>query len=114
MRHPNTYISTRIGEMLTEQFLAEARSLRFYETVAMTRTKEIVALADWGYQYCLISHSPLPDIPVFLQQSCFGSKNAVHDLPAAPLWIMLETADIREEELHALDTPVLPSAVLDR
>ena len=62
----------------------------------MTRTKEIVALADWGYQYCLITHSPLPDIPVFLQQPCFGSKNAAHDVPAAPLRIMLETADIRK------------------
>ena len=60
----------------------------------MTHTKEIVALADWGYQYCLISHSPLPDIPVFLQQSCFGSKNAMHDFPDAPLRILLETADV--------------------
>ena len=70
--------------MLTERFMAEARSLRFYEAVAMTRTKEIVALADWGYQYCLISHFPLPDIPVFLQQSCFSLKNAEHDVPDAP------------------------------
>ena len=62
----------------------------------MTRTKEVIALADWGYQYCLISHSPLPDIPVFLQQSCFGSKNAAHDVPEVPLRIMLETADIRK------------------
>ena len=74
LNHPNTYISTRIGGMLTERFMAEARSLRFYGPVAMTRTKEIVSLADWGYQFCLISHSPLPDILVFLQQSCFGSK----------------------------------------
>ena len=96
LRHPNTYISTRIGGMLTERFMEEARSLRFYGAVAMTRTKEIVALADWGYQYCLISHSPLPDIPAFLQQSCFGSRNAAHDVLAAPLRIMLETTDIRK------------------
>ena len=96
LRYPGTYISTRIGEMLTERFMSEARSLRFYGGSAMTRTKEVVALADWGYQYCLISHSPLPDIPVFLQQSCFGSKNATHDVPEAPLKIMLDTADIRK------------------
>ena len=96
LKYPGTYISTRIGEMLTEWFMTEARSLQFYEGLAMTRTKEIMALADWGYQYCLISHSPLPDIPVFLQQSCFGSKNAVHDVPVAPLQIMLETADIHK------------------
>ena len=96
LKYPGTYISTRIGEMLTERFMSEARSLRFYGGLAMTRTKEVVALADWGYQYCLISHSPLPDIPVFLQQSCFGSKNAAHDVPEAPLRIMLETADIRK------------------
>ena len=80
--------------MITEWFMSEARSLRFYGGLAMTRTKEIVALADWGYQYCLISHSPLPDILVFLQQSCYGSKNATHDVPEAPLKIMLETTDI--------------------
>ena len=96
LKYPGTYISTRIGEMLTERFMSEARSLRFYEAGAMTRTKELVALADWGYQYCLISHSPLPDIPVFLQQSCYGSKNAVHDVPAVPLRILLEMADIRK------------------
>ena len=96
LRYPGTYISTRIGEMLSERFMSEARSLHFYGGSAMTRTKEIVALADWGYQYCLISHSPLPDIPVFLQQSCFGSKNATHDVPEAPLRIMLDTADIRK------------------
>ena len=96
LKYPGTYISTRIGEMLTDRFVTEARSLRFYKGVAMTRTKEIIALADWGYQYCLISHSPLPDIPVFLQQSCFGSQNAAHDVPEAPLRIMLETADIRK------------------
>ena len=63
----------------------------------MSRTKELVALADWGYQYGLISHSPLLDIPVFLQQSCFGSKNAAHDVPAAPLRILLETADVHKK-----------------
>ena len=63
----------------------------------MTRTKEVVVLADWGYQFALISHSPLLDIPVFLQQSCFGSKNAVHNVPAAPLRILLETVDIRKK-----------------
>ena len=82
--------------MLADRFVTEARSLRFYKGVAMTRTKEIIALADWGYQYCLISHSPLPDIPTFLQQSCFGLRNAVHDVPEAPLRIMLETADVRK------------------
>ena len=56
LKYPGTYISTRIGEMLTEQFMSEARSLWFYEGSAMSRAKEIVALADWGYQYCLISH----------------------------------------------------------
>ena len=71
--------------------------MRFYKGVAMTRTKEIIALADWGYQFCLISHSPIPDIPGFLQQSCFGSANAVHDVPEPPLTIMLETADIRKQ-----------------
>ena len=94
LNFPGTYISTRIAEMLTDCFVTEARSLRFYKGVAMTRTKEIIALADWGYQYCLISHSPLPDIPTFLQQSCFGSQNAAHDVPEAPLRIMLETADV--------------------
>ena len=63
----------------------------------MSRTKELMALADWGYQYSLISHSPLPDIPVFLQQSCFGSKNAAHDVLAAPLRILLETADVQKK-----------------
>ena len=96
LKYPGTYISTQIGEMLTERFMSEARSLRFYGGLAMTHTKEVIALADWGYQYCLISHSPLPDIPVFLQQSCFGSKNAAHDVLEAPLRIMLETADIRK------------------
>ena len=95
-KYPGTYISTRIGEMITDRFVAEARSLRLYGAVAMTRTKEIIALADWGYQFCLISHSPLPEIPVFLQQSCFGSRNAAHDVPEAPLRIMLETADLRK------------------
>ena len=85
LKYPGTFISTRIVDMLSEHFKNEARSLRFFEGGAMSRTKELVALADWGYQYSLISHSPLPDIPVFLQQSCFGSKNAVHDVPAAPL-----------------------------
>ena len=97
LNYPGTYISTRIGEMRADRFVTEARSLRFYKGVAMTRTKEIIALADWGYQFCLISHSPLPDIPVFLQQSCFGSQNTVHDVPEAPLKIMLETADIRKK-----------------
>ena len=82
--------------MLTDRFVTEVRSLRFYKGVAMTRTKEIIALADWGYQFCLISHSPLPDILAFLQQSCFGSRNAAHDVPEAPLRIMLETADVRK------------------
>ena len=82
--------------MRVDRFVTEARSLRFYKGVAMTRTKEIIALADWGYQFCLISHSPLPDIPVFLQQSCFGSRNAVHNVPEAPLRFMLETADVRK------------------
>ena len=96
LNYPGTYISTRIGEMLAERFMAEAQSLRFYGALAMTRTKEIVALADWGYQYCLIRPSPLPDVPVFLQQSCCGSRNAAHEVPAAPIRIMLETADIRK------------------
>ena len=67
LKYPGTYISTQIVEMLSEHFTAEARSLHFFEGGAMTRTKELVALADWGYQYGLISHSPLPDIPGFLQ-----------------------------------------------
>ena len=96
LKHPNTYISTRIGKMITERFTSEARSLRFYGGSAVTCTREIVALANWGYQYCLLSHSPLPDILAFLQQSCFGSKNAVHNVPDAPLRILLETADIRK------------------
>ena len=96
LKYPGTFISTRIGDMLSERFTAEVRSLRFFEGGAMTRTKELVASADWRYQYGLISHSSLPDIPVFLQQSCFGSKNAVHDVLAAPLQILLETADIRK------------------
>ena len=33
---------------------------------------------------------------MFLQQSCFRSKNAFHDVPAAPLRILLETADVRK------------------
>ena len=82
--------------MLAERFMAEAQSLRFYRALAMTRTKEIIALADWGYQYSLIRASPLPDVPVFLQQSCCGSRNAAHEVPAAPIRIMLETADIRK------------------
>ena len=97
LNYQASYISTRIGEMRANRFVAEARSLRFYKGVAMTRTKEIITLADWGYQFCLISHSPLPDIPGFLQQSCFGSTNAVHDIPKPPLAIMLETADIRKQ-----------------
>ena len=96
LKYPGTFISTPIVDMLSERFKDEARSLRFFEGGAMSRTKELVALADWGYQYSLISHSPLPDIPVFLHKSCFGSKNAVHDVPAAPLRILLETADIRK------------------
>ena len=95
--YPGTYISNRIVEMISERFTEEARSLRFFEWGAMSRTKEIVALADWGYQYQLILPSPIPDIPVFLQQSCFGSKNAVHDVPAAPLRILLETTDVRKK-----------------
>ena len=83
--------------MKSECFADEARSLRFFEGGALSRTKEIVALADWGYQYGLILPSQIPDIPVFLQQSCFGSKNAVHDVPAAPLRILLETADVRKK-----------------
>ena len=63
----------------------------------MTRTKEVVALANWGYQYTLLLHSPMPEIPVFLQHFCFGSKNAEHDVLAAPLRILLETADIRKK-----------------
>ena len=94
---PATYISARISEMRADRFVTEARSLRFYKGVAMTRTKEIIALADWGYQFGLISHSPCPDIPGFLQQSCFGSRNAVHDVPQPPLRIMLETADVRKK-----------------
>ena len=82
--------------MRADRFVTEARSLRFYKGVAMTRTKEIIALVDWGYQFCLISHSPCPDIPGFLQQSCFGSSNAAHDVPEPPLRIMLETADVRK------------------
>ena len=58
--------------MKAECFTDEARSLHFFEGGALTRTKEIVALADWGYQYLLIRPAPIPDIPVFLQQSCFG------------------------------------------
>ena len=92
--YPGTYISNQIVEMISERFTEEARSLRFFEGGAMSRTKKIVALADWGYQYQLILPSPILDIPVFLQQSCFGSKNAVHDVPAAPLRILLETADV--------------------
>ena len=82
--------------MKSECFADEARSLHFFKGGALSRTKEIVALADWGYQYGLILPSPIPDIPVFLQQSCFGSKNVVHDVPAAPLRILLETADVRK------------------
>ena len=96
LNYPGTFISARIGEMLAERFMAEAQSLRFYGALAMTRTKEIIALADWGYQYSLVRASPLPDIPVFLQQSCCGSRNAAHEVPAAPIRIMLETADIRK------------------
>ena len=96
LKYLGTYISTWIIEMLSKRFTTEARSLRFFEGGAMIWTKELVALADWGYQYGLISHSPLPDIPGFLQQSCFGSKNAAHDVPLAPLRILLETADIRK------------------
>ena len=95
--YPGTYISNRIVEMIAERFTKEARSLRFFEGGAMSRTKEIVALANWGYQYQLILPSPMPDIPVFLQQCCFGSKNAVHDVPAASLRILLETADVRKK-----------------
>ena len=97
LKYPGTYISTRIGEMMADRFVTEARSLRFYKGVAMSRTKEIIALADWGYQYCLVSHSPVPEIPAFLQQSCFGSQNASHDVPEAPQRIMLETADVRKK-----------------
>ena len=94
LKYPGTYISDRIVEMKSERFTDEVRSLRFFEGGALSRTKEIIALADWGYQYGLILPSPIPDIPVFLQQSCFGSKNAFHDVPAAPLRILLETADV--------------------
>ena len=97
LKYPGTYISNWIVEMLSEHFTEEARSLRFFEGGALSRTKEIVALADWGYQYRLILPSPIPDIPVFLQQSCFGSKNAAHDVPAAPLRLLLETTDVHKK-----------------
>ena len=97
LKYPGTFISTRIVDMLSERFTAEARSLRFFKGGAVSRTKELVALADWGYQYGLISHAPIPDILVFLQQSCFGSKNAAHNVPVVPLRILLETADVHKK-----------------
>ena len=97
LKFPGTYISNRIAEMKSERFTNEANSLHFFEGGALTRTKEVVALADWGYQYGLIRSSSMPDIPVFLQQSCYGSKNATHDVPPAPLHILLETADVRKK-----------------
>ena len=48
LKYPGTFISTRIVDMLSEHFQNEARSLRFFEGGAMSRTKELVALADWG------------------------------------------------------------------
>ena len=96
LKYLATYIADHITDMKTEQFLAEAKSLHFFEGGAMVRTREIVVVADWAYQLSLISSSPIPDIPAFLQQPCFGSKNATHRVPDAPMPILLETPDIRK------------------
>ena len=105
LKYPGTYISTRIGKMLTERFMSEARSLRFYEAGAMTHTKELVALADWGYQYCLISHSPLPDIRL---EEC-GTQ-----CPGCTPPDTAGNSGYPQKEMDALGSSVLPSTVLDR
>ena len=78
MKYPSLYINDRIAQMKAEHYMEEAKSLWFFEGGGMAHTREVVAIANWGYQFSMILSSPIPDIPGFLQQSCFGSKNAIY------------------------------------
>ena len=62
---------------------------------------QIIAIADWAYEFNQLSTHPIREIPKYLRKPYYSPKKAQGQFPQEPIWAELEVTDVQTRS-HAL------------
>ena len=68
VENPMLYLEECYHQINPAEHQLEVHSMRFFGTGAESTAIEVLAIIDWATKFLELSHSPIPEIPAFLQR----------------------------------------------
>ena len=78
------YLEERFHQIDPAEHQLEVHSMRFFRAGAESATIEVLAIIDWATEFLELSHSPIPEIPAFLQRLFVVGKKVQFPIPEDP------------------------------
>ena len=78
------YLEERYHQIDPAEHQLEVHSMRFFGAGAKSAAIEVLALIDWATKFLELSHSPIPEIPAFLQRPFMVGKRVQFPIPEDP------------------------------
>ena len=75
------FISDWMMAIQGDCFKPEVRALWFFELEHKPKAVEVIAIADWAFEFNWLSSHPTPEIPEYLTILYYGSKWAWGQIP---------------------------------